>query len=206
MNILKLLKEHNDNVISINNNIDNLLLKETWYDPTTWFDKDKSKSDNSSDTKSNDVDSAESQPDNDNDVHLNSAIDSIKNLLSTADQLSDAKIDTDISQKIYKSIKIKLIDDIIFKEPHENEKIEKNDNVEFIISKVIDNNNNKTIIQLDGDKNKLIPNDIKLKITIPHPDGLNYTNNFTAKVEQFNVNNNKTTDLNNVKILILSKK
>lgn len=191
MNILKLLQEHNKNINSINNNINNLLLMEKWYDPTTWFDKEP-------------VKTQDSQEDQITDPDLLGAIESGQKILDIASSMSKTPIDTSKSKNTnILSIKFKLMDDIKLEEPHDKKIIKKGDSLSFNILKIIPESN-KTIIIIDGEYNKLIPNDIQLKITIPFPDGLNYKNDFNANVEQKNKETGETEELNDIKLKILS--
>ncbi len=192
MNILKLLQEHNKNINSINDNINNLLLMEKWYDPTTWF--------------SDEPKSTENNVDNDTitDPNLLSAIDSGRNLLDIASTMSDTPIDRSTTKdKNITLIKINLMTDIKLDEPHDGKIIKKGGSIYFNVFKVI-NEPSKTILILDGEHNKSIPKDLQLKITIPYPDGLNYKNDVSAEVEQLNKKTNDKEDLNDINLRILS--
>lgn len=190
MNILKLLQEHNKNINSINDNINNLLLMEKWYDPTTWF--------------SDEPKSTENKTSQITDPNLLSAIESGKNILDIASTMSDTPIDrSTIKDKNLTKIKINLMDDIKLDDPYDGKIIKKGGSIYFNVFKVI-YEPNKTILAIDGEHNKLIPKDLQLKITIPYPDGLNYKNDVSAEVEQLNKKTNDKEDLNDIKLRILS--
>lgn len=192
MNILKLLQEHNKNINSINDNINNLLLMEKWYDPTTWFSDEPKSTENNVDT------------DTITDPNLLSAIESGKNILDIASSMSDTPIDRSTTKdKNITLIKINLMDDIKLDEPHDGKIIKKGGSIYFNVFKVI-NEPSKTILILDGEHNKSIPKDLQLKITIPYPDGLNYKNDVSAEVEQLNKKTNDKEDLNDINLRILS--
>ena len=195
MNILKLLQEHNKNINSINDNINNLLLMEKWYDPTTWFSDEPKSTENNVDNVDTDTIT---------DSNLLSAIESGKNILDIASSMSDTPIDSSTTKdKNITLIKINLMDDIKLDDPYDGKTIKKGGSIYFNVFNVI-NESSKTILILDGVHNKSIPNDIQLKITIPYPDGLNYKNDVSAEVEQLNKKTNDKEDLNDIKLRILS--
>lgn len=197
MNILKLLQEHNKNINSINDNINNLLLMEKWYDPTTWFSDDTKSTENQENQKNQ-----KNQDDEITDPNLLSAIESGEKLLNIASSMSDTPIDTSTT-KNKNIIKINLMDDIKFDDPYDGKTLKKGGSIYFNVFKII-NEPNKTILILDGKNNKKIPEDLQLKITIPYPDGLNYKNDIDAKVEQLNKKTNDKEELNDIKLRILS--
>ena len=195
MNILKLLQEHNKNINSINDNINNLLLMEKWYDPTTWFSDEPKSTENNEDNVDTDTIT---------DPNLLSAIDSGRNLLDIASTMSDTPIDTSTTKDKNKPlIKINLMDDIKLDEPHDGKIIKKGGSIYFNVFKVI-NEPSKTILILDGEHNKSIPSDLQLIITIPYTDGLNYKNDVSVKVQQLNKRNGDKEDLNDINLRILS--
>lgn len=126
----------------------------------------------------------------------------IEDLISLNKSLQDKDSPLPSSDKTYGGVLSLKHDEISFKDD-EDSKISAKSSAGYTVSDE-KKDGNKTILEIKGSNNRLIPDDLILYITIPYSEGVNYRDDFMGKLEQKNVKTGEEKDLDDVNMRIIS--
>ncbi len=125
----------------------------------------------------------------------------IRGLMSLANQLQDKSTDFSENSKSETGTITLRHNEISFDDSN-NSKISSKQSASYKISS-IEEVGSKTILEIRGSNNNLVPDDLILYITIPYSEGINYRDDFDGELKQKNVLTNDEEDLNDVNMRIM---
>jgi hypothetical protein len=128
----------------------------------------------------------------------------IEDLISLTKSLQDKDSPLPSSDKTYGGVLSLKHDEISFKDGNDS-KISAKSSAGYTVSDE-KKDGDKTIIEIKGSNNRLIPDDLILYITIPFIEGVNYRDDFMGELEQKNVKTGEEKDLDDVNMRIISYK
>lgn len=125
----------------------------------------------------------------------------IRDMMALANQLSDNPVHSSETSGNESGVITLRHDEIEF-DDDDDSKISSKQSASYKVSS-IKNEGSKTILEIDGKENNLVPDDLILYITIPYSEGVNYRDDFDAELKQKNRLTNEEEDLDDVNMRII---
>ena len=125
----------------------------------------------------------------------------IRDMMALANQLSDNPVRSSETSGNESGVITLRHDEIEF-DDDDDSKISSKQSASYKVSS-IKNEGSKTILEIDGKENNLVPDDLILYITIPYSEGVNYRDDFDAELKQKNRLTNEEEDLDDVNMRII---
>lgn len=125
----------------------------------------------------------------------------IRDMMALANQLQDNPTDFSETSGNGSGVITLRHNEIEF-DDDDDSKISSKQSASYKVSS-IKNEGSKTILEIDGKRNNLVPDDLILYITIPYSEGVYYRDDFDAELKQINRLTNDEEDLDDVNMRII---
>ncbi len=125
----------------------------------------------------------------------------IRDMMAIANQLTDNPVDSSKTTETESGIITLRHSEIEF-DDDDDSKISSKQSASYKVSS-IKNEGSKTILEIGGKQNNLVPDDLILYITIPYSEGVNYKDDFDAELKQKNRLTFEEEDLDDVNMRII---
>ena len=125
----------------------------------------------------------------------------IRDMMALANQLQDKPTDFSENSENESGVITLRHKEIEF-DDDDDSKIGSKQSASYKVSS-IKKEGSKSILEIDGKQNNLVPDDLILYITIPYSEGVNYKDDFDAELKQINRLTNKEEDLDDVNMRII---
>lgn len=125
----------------------------------------------------------------------------IRDMMALANQLTDNPVDSSKTTETESGIITLRHSEIEF-DDDDDSKISSKQSASYKVSS-IKKEGSKSILEIDGKQNNLVPDDLILYITIPYSEGVNYKDDFDAELKQKNRLTFEEEDLDDVNMRII---